>query len=129
MEQKIRKVHSVKGIAKPRASYSVYTQIGNLAFLSGQVAMDPVTNEIPKGFNKQMHMVLGNIKTILEAIGTSMENVLKMTIFLADRSYHVEYDEIFRQYFKNGYPARSTVRADLMHEDFLVEIEAIAWVP
>ena len=56
-----------------------------------------------------------------------MENVLKTTVFLKDLSDYQEYNEIYRQYFKNGLPARSTVVADLVREDFLIEIEAIAW--
>jgi 2-iminobutanoate/2-iminopropanoate deaminase len=56
-----------------------------------------------------------------------LENILKTTVFLKDLSNYAEYNEIYRKYFKNGRPARSTVVADLVREDFLIEIEAIAW--
>lgn len=129
MEKKIQKVSSLKGVPYPRSSYSVYSRVGNLMFLAGQVAIDPETKEIPKGISEQVRLVMDHIKRILESAGTSMDNVLKTTVFLKDRSYHIPYDEIYRTYFKNGYPARATVVAEMMHEDFLIEIEAIAWIP
>ena len=129
MAKKIKRVSSIEGVPYPRASFSLYTQVGNLIFLSGQTPMDPETREIPKTFSEQAHLVLNNIKRILESAGTSLDHVLKTTVYLRDRKYHKEYDEIYRSYFSNGYPARATVVAEMMHEDFLIEIESIAWVP
>ena len=129
MGESIEKISKVDGVPSPRASYSVYSRIGNHLFLAGQVAMDPNTGEIPSDFSDQCRLVLDNIKIILESAGTSMENILKTTVFLKDRDYHSEFDEIYKGYFENGFPARSTIVAKLMHEDFLVEIEAIAWIP
>jgi 2-iminobutanoate/2-iminopropanoate deaminase len=129
MQASIEKISKVDGVPSPRASYSVYSRVGNLLFLAGQVAMDPDTGEIPKSFADQCRLILDNIRIILESAGTSMDNILKTTAFLTDSAYHSEYDKIYRGYFKNGFPARSTVVAKLMHEDFLAEIEAIAWIP
>ena len=129
MKESITKISKVDGVASPRSSYSVYSRTGNYIFLAGQVAMDPNTGEIPKRFTDQCRLILDNIRIILESAGTSMENILKTTIFLTDRAYHSEFDEIYKGYFQNGFPARSTIAAKLMHEDFLVEIEAIAWIP
>jgi 2-iminobutanoate/2-iminopropanoate deaminase len=100
-----------------------------LIFVAGQVAVEPETGRIPSSFGDQLRLVLNQVKKILESAGSSMDQVLKMTTFLKDRSYRIEYDEIFKTYFKQGFPARSTIVADLMGEDFLVEIEAIAAVP
>ncbi len=129
MEKRVEKVDAVKGVSAPRSSYSIYTRVGNLIFLAGLTGVNPETKEIPKSFTEQVRLVMESIKKTLESVGTSMENVLKTTVFLKDRSYLIPYDEIYRTYFKNGYPARSTVVAELMHEDFLIEIEAIAWIP
>jgi 2-iminobutanoate/2-iminopropanoate deaminase len=123
----MKKLEKVDGVPAPRAPYSTYTQAGNLIFIAGQVAMDPQTQETPKSFAKQLHLIIKNLKTILESAGSSLDNILKTTVFLKDLSNYAEYNEIYRQYFKNGFPARSTVIADLVHEDFLIEIEAIAW--
>ena len=125
----MKKVAKVDGAPAPRAPYSTYTQAGNLIFVAGQVAMDPQTQETPVSFAAQLHLILKNLKTILESAGSSLENILKTTVFLKDLSNYEEYNEIYRQYFKNGLPARSTVVADLVREDFLIEIEAIAWTP
>ena len=125
----MKKVAKVDGAPAPRAPYSTYTQAGNLIFVAGQVAMDPQTQETPASFAAQLHLILKNLKTILESAGSALENILKTTVFLKDLSNYEEYNEIYRQYFKNGLPARSTVVADLVREDFLIEIEAIAWTP
>jgi 2-iminobutanoate/2-iminopropanoate deaminase len=123
----MKKIEKVDGGLTPRAPYSTYTQVGNLIFVAGQVAIDPQTQETPKNFAEQLHLILKNLKTILESAGSSLENILKTTVFLKDLSNYAEYNEIYRQYFKTGFPARSTVAADLVHEDFLIEIDAIAW--
>jgi 2-iminobutanoate/2-iminopropanoate deaminase len=123
----MKKIEKVDGVPAPRAPYSTYTQVGNLIFVAGQVAMDPQTQETPKSFAKQLHLIIKNLKTILESAGSSLDNILKTTVFLKDLSNYAEYNEIYRQYFKTEFPARSTVIADLVHEDFLIEIEAIAW--
>jgi 2-iminobutanoate/2-iminopropanoate deaminase len=129
MGKGVQKFGSVIGVASPRASYSTYTKVGNLVFVAGQVATDLNSGEIPKEFDEQLRLVLSNIRTILKSAGSSMDNILKTTVFLKDASHHVSYDKIYKEFFGNGYPARSTVVADLMHPDFLVEIEAVAWAP
>ena len=125
----IERIPTVAGVPKPQASYSTYTRFGDLIFIAGQVAVEPRTGRIPSSFADQLRLVLDHIRSILEFAGSSMEQVLKMTVFLKDRAYRTEYDEVFRTYFKGGFPARSTIVADLMGEEFLVEIEAIAAAP
>jgi len=125
----MKKIEKVDGAPAPRGPYSTYTQAGNLIFVAGQVAMEAQTQKTPKSFAEQLHLILKNLTTILASAGSSLENILKTTVFLKDLSNYPEYNEIYMQYFKNGFPARSTVVADLVHDDFLVEIEAIAWAP
>ena len=124
----IEKVSTVEGVPNPQASYSTYTRFGDLLFIAGQVPVETETGRIPSSFPDQMRLVLNHIRNILESAGSAMDRVLKMTVFLKDRAYRAEYDDIFRTYFKKGFPARSTVVAGLMREEFLVEIEAIASV-
>jgi len=125
----VEKISTVAGVPKPQASYSTYTRFGDLIFVAGQVGVEPETGRIPSSFADQLRLVLDHIRNILDSTGSSMDQILKMTVFLKDRAYRTEYDEIFRTYFKGGFPARSTIVADLMGEDFLVEIEAIAAAP
>jgi 2-iminobutanoate/2-iminopropanoate deaminase len=124
----IEKVFTVKGVPQPQASYSTYTRFGDFLFIAGQVPVETETGRIPSSFADQLRLVLDHIRNILESAGSSMDEVRKMTVFLKDRAYRTEYDEIFRTYFKKGFPARSTVVVSLMKEEFLVEIEAIASV-
>lgn len=127
--EKIEKVEKVNGAPAPRAPYSTYTRVGNLIFVAGQVAVDPQTQDTPRRFAGQLHLIMKNLKTILESAGSSLENILKTTVFLKNLKNYTEYNRIYQDYFKNGFPARSTVVAGMVHEDFLIEIEAIAWVP
>ena len=117
----MKKFEKVDGVPAPRAPYSTYTQAGNLIFIAGQVAIDPQTQETPKSFAKQLHLIIKNLKTILESAGSSLDNILKTTVFLKDLSKGKKL------WLRNNGSARSTVIADLVHEDFLIEIEAIAW--
>jgi len=125
----IKRVSWVKGTSKPRAGYSNLTRAGDYVFIAGQVAMDPETGAVPKGLEEQLKMIFENIQRLLESEGGSLKDVVKTTAFLADTSYHWDYDKVYREYFKDGYPARSTVQAQLMHPDFKVEIEAITYLP
>lgn len=125
----IKRVSWVEGTSKPRASYSNLTRASDFVFLAGQVAIDPETGEVPKALEVQLRLIFENMRKLLESEGGSLNNIVKTTAFLADTSYHENYDVIYRSYFKGGYPARSTVQAKLMHPDFKVEIEAIAYVP
>lgn len=125
----IKRVSHFEGIPRPRASYSNLTRAGNFVFIAGQVAMNPETGEIPEDLGEQLRLVFETIKKLLESEGGTLANVVKTTAFLADTSYHEEYDRVYRSYFRDGYPARSTVQAKLMHPDFKVEIEAIAYIP
>ncbi len=125
----MERISTVAGVPKPQASYSTCTRFGDLIFVAGQVGVEPETGLIPSSFADQLKLVLDHIRNILESAGSSMDQVLKMTVFLKDRAYRTEYDEIFRTYFRGGFPARSTIVADLMREEFLVEIEAIAAAP
>ena len=124
----VKKVFSVDGAPAPRAAYSTYSQAGDLIFVAGQVAIDPQTGTVPDTFDQQLHRVLQNLQTILESAGSSLAGVLKTTVFLKDISDYAVFDEIYKSYFPDGYPARSTVVADLVRDDFLVEIEAVARV-
>lgn len=125
----IKKVSWIDGITKPRASYSNFTKAGDFVFIAGQVGIDPDTGEIPLDFSKQMRIIFENIRKILESEGGSFSNIVKTTSFLSDSSYHEEYDVIYRSYFKQGFPSRSTVQSGLMHPKFKIEIEAIAYIP
>ena len=108
-----------------------YTQakvVGNLVFTSGQIPIDPATGDVVEGdIYEQAHQSCKNIKAILEEAGTSLENVVKTTCFLADMGDFAAFNEVYAEYF-TGKPARSCVAVKTLPKNVLVEIEAIAEV-
>ncbi len=120
-------------VAKPIKPYyanAVKVGPGNLLFISGQVALDSKGNVVGKGDIKaQTRQVLENIKTILASVGASMDNIVKVTVFLTDLRNFEAVAEVRAEYFKNNPPASTLVGVTaLVSPDFLIEIEAIAMV-
>jgi 2-iminobutanoate/2-iminopropanoate deaminase len=110
----------------PGGSYSQGIRAGNLLFTAGQVGINPTTGELAgESIEAQTVQVLENVKAVLEAGGASMADVVKVTAFLTDMSLFSGYDAVYRTYFPEPRPARSSVGAKLAGA-FLVEIEAVA---
>lgn len=108
--------------------YSQAVVANGMVFTSGQLAIDSETQKLISGdIEKQTHQVCKNIKAILEASGSSLENVVKTTIFLRSMSDFKIVNEIYSEYFKSK-PARSTVPTDNFPEEILIEIDCIALV-
>ena len=109
-----------------------YTQAivhNGIAYLSGQIPLDPVTNQLVEGdITVQTERVMENIKAVLEACGASLESVLKTTVFLKDMGDFPKMNEVYGRYFAQHPPARSTVQAAKLPRDVSVEIDAIAAV-
>ena len=98
-----------------------------VAYLSGQIPLDPATNQLVDGdIAVQTERVLQNLKALLEACGASMGSVLKATVFLKDMGDFPRMNEVYGRYFAEKPPARSTVQAARLPRDVSVEIDAIA---
>lgn len=113
----------------PRAigPYSQGVKAGGFVFVSGQVAIDPATNKLIEGdIRTQTERVLKNVSAILDAAGTSMDQVVKTTVFLKNMDDFVPMNEVYATFFPAEPPARATVEASKLPKDMLVEIEAIA---
>ncbi|MEG1593689.1 MAG: RidA family protein [Oscillibacter sp.] len=108
--------------------YSQACNVGELVFTSGQVPIDPATGAfVAGGIAEQARQSLTNVKAILEAAGTSMDNVIKTTVFLNDMNDFAAMNAVYAEFFTEGkYPARSAVEVARLPKDALVEIEAIA---
>jgi len=112
---------------KPIGPYSQAVKTNGFLYLSGQVALDPKTNEMHAGdIRQQTERVLENIKGILEAAGSNLHHVVKTTVFLKDMNEFPAMNEVYARYFTSAPPARSTVQAVRLPKDALVEIEVIA---
>lgn len=113
----------------PRAigPYSQGVKAGGFVFVSGQVAIDPATNQLIEGdIRAQTERVLKNVAAILEAAGSSLDQVVKTTVFLKNMEDFVPMNEVYATFFHAEPPARATVEASKLPKDMLVEIEAIA---
>ena len=111
--------------------YSQAVQAGNLIFISGQIPIDPKSGEIML-YNgnaaEQAHLVLKNLKGILESQGLSFENVIKTTIFLTNMDDFAKVNEVYASYFNEYKPARACVQVARLPKDVSVEIEAVALI-
>ena len=108
--------------------YNQATTFEKLVFTSGQIALDPATMEVVSGgVQEQTKQVMENLKAVLDAAGSSFDNVLKTTCFLAEMSDFVAFNEIYGQYFIKDAPARSTVAVKTLPKNVLVEVEVIAY--
>ena len=114
--------------APPAGPYTPALRWGDLLFVSGQVGIDPATGEPVAGdFGAEARRVLDNVKTLVEAGGSSMDKVLKVTVYLTDMTHFAEMNAIYKEYFAAPRPARSTVQAGLARQ-FRIEIDVIAGV-
>jgi len=112
---------------KPIGPYSQAIKSGGFLFASGQVALDPRSNEFIAGdIRQQTERVLENIKGILEAGGVNLHHVVKTTVFLKDMNDFAAMNEVYGTYFTSAAPARSTVQVARLPKDALVEIEVVA---
>jgi 2-iminobutanoate/2-iminopropanoate deaminase len=116
-------------LAAPNPNLSPATRFGNLVFVAGQTGRHPVTGEVGGDIREQTRNVLERIKLILEAAGTSLENVLSVTTHLTRREDLAAYNEEYAKYFPTNKPARTTVEVMLNSPELLVEITVIAGIP
>ena len=107
--------------------YSQAVRANGFVFLSGQIALDPKTQQIVEGgVSLQTERVLENLKAILVAAGSSIDRVVKTTVFLADMNEFGAMNEVYSRYFVNNPPARSTIEASRLPRNVRVEIDLIA---
>ena len=125
MEKQIISTTNAPGAVGP---YSQAVRVGNLLFTSGQIPLDPVTGELVNDdIKKATERSLENIKAVLEEAGTSLDKVVKTTVFLKNMSDFASFNEAYAKFFLKNMPARSCVEVKLP-KDALVEIEVIALV-
>ncbi|MDD3027976.1 MAG: RidA family protein [Erysipelotrichaceae bacterium] len=106
--------------------YSQGININDLYFFSGQIPLNPETNEMALGIEAQTHQALKNVKGLLESQGMDFSNVVKATVFLDDINDFNAVNEIYAQYFVEPYPARSAVEVAKLPKGALIEVEVIA---
>ena len=106
--------------------YSQAIEVGNTVYTSGIIPVDPATGEIPEGSVAQAEQAFTNMKNLLEAAGTSVDNVIKTTVFIKEMNDFGAINEVYAKYFTEPYPSRSCVEVARLPKDVMLEIEAIA---
>jgi 2-iminobutanoate/2-iminopropanoate deaminase len=120
-----RTVMAERGPA-PAGPYSHAVIANGFVYLSGQGPVDPDTGTMPDSFADQVRQTLKNVQTILEAAGSSLEDVVKVNAYVTDLTRFAEFNEVYKEFFRNDPPARTTVAAALL--GILVEVDCIATV-
>lgn len=124
-----KQVVESKKAPQPIGPYSVGIRAGDLVFTAGQIGIDPEQSEIVDGgIEAETHQVLRNLKNILEAAGSTLEEVIKTTVFLRDMDDFPRMNAVYGEYFNQSPPARSTVQVAALPKGASVEIEAVAIV-
>ena len=125
----MREVISTRDAPLAIGPYSQAIKANGFVFASGQVAIDPATQQVIVGdVAAQTDRVLKNVSSILNAAGTGLEKVVRSTVFLKNMSDFAAMNEVYGRYFSAAPPARSTVEAARLPKDVLVEIDVIALV-
>ncbi len=123
----MREVIATKEGPQAIGPYSQAIRANGFIFVSGQVAIDPATQQVSSGdVAAQTDRVLQNLSAILKAGGSGLEKVVRSTVFLKNMSDFAAMNEVYGRYFSSAPPARSTVEAARLPKDVLVEIDVIA---
>ena len=110
----------------PNGIFSPAIVTGDLVFTSGHIGIDPKTGQMAEGMEAQLEQVFRNLTAVLEASGSSIDHVVKATVFLADMNDYNAMNELYRKKFKGDPPARSTVQVARLPRDARIEIEVVA---
>lgn len=107
-------------------TYSQGVAVGGTYYFSGQIGIDPATGNLVEGFSAQLKQVMKNTDGLLSSQGLTRESIVKTSIFLTDLNNFAEVNQAYVEFFKEPYPARSTVEVSKLPKGALVEIEVIA---
>lgn len=122
----MKKVISTTNAPAAIGPYSQAIEANGFVFASGQIPVNPANGEIPAGIEAQAEQVMTNMKNLLEAAGTSLDNVVKTTVFIKSMDDFATINGIYSKYFEKDCPARSCVEISRLPKDVLLEMEAIA---
>ena len=117
-----------KNAPSPIGPYSQAVQAGNMLFVSGQIAIDPITQQLIEGsIEDETKRVMLNIEALLEASGFTFADIVKTSVFLSDMKYFAIVNEIYGSYFQSDFPARETIAVLGLPKNVNVEISVTAY--
>jgi 2-iminobutanoate/2-iminopropanoate deaminase len=123
----MRKSVIISEAPKPAGPYSHAVVANGFVFVAGQGPQVPETGFVPDNFKEQVRQTLRNIQTILRGVGCDMQDVIKVNAYLTDPTRFSDYNEVYREFFSESPPVRTTVQTGLIK--ILVEIDCIAVLP
>ena len=106
-------------------TYSQAVRVDDTVYLSGQIGLDPATMQLAEGIDGQTHRVFRNLAAVAAAAGCSLDQAVRMTVYLTDLAHFARVNEIMAQYVREPFPARAAVGVSGMPRGALVEIDAI----
>ena len=121
-----RETVTAGGVPEPAGPYSHAVIANGFVYVSGQGPVNPETGSAPDGFEDQVRQTFENLRTILEAAGSGLDGVAKVNAYLTDLTRFGRFNEVYREFFAQDPPARTTVGADLL--GILVEVDCVAVV-
>jgi reactive intermediate/imine deaminase len=121
-------IHS-KNAPAALGPYSQGIRAGNTVYLSGQLGLDPATGNLADGIDAQAHQVFRNLRAVAEAAGGKLDDMVKLTILMADLADFAKVNEIMTTYFKAPYPARATYQVAALPKAAKLEVEGILVLP
>ncbi len=123
----MKKVISTDQAPAAIGPYSQAIEVNGMVYTSGIIPVVPATGEIPAGSAAQAKQALTNLSHLLDAAGSSMDQVVKTTVFIKEMNDFGAINEVYQTFFTGAYPARSCVEVARLPKDVLIEIEAVAW--
>lgn len=105
--------------------YSQAIKVGNTVYLSGQIPLDPATMEVVEGMEKQICQVFDNLSAVAEAAGGSLQDIVKLNIFLTDLGHFALVNEVMTRYFQQPYPARAAIGVAALPKGVPVEMDGV----
>ncbi len=120
-----KEIIRTEGAPQAIGTYSQAVKVGDTVYLSGQIGLDPVTMQMVDGIEAQVHRVFTNLKAVAEAAGGSLNDVVKLNVFLTDLSHFALVNTIMAEYFSTPYPARAAVGVASLPRNALVEADGV----
>ncbi len=121
----MKKAIQSKGAPAAIGTYSQAVRAGDTVYLSGQIGLDPETMQMAEGIDAQAHRVFRNLAAVADAAGMSLDDCVRMTVYLTDLAHFARVNEIMAQYVREPYPARAAVGVAGLPRGALVEVDAI----
>ncbi len=125
----MKQIIATTGAPAAIGTYSQAVRAGNTVYLSGQIPLDPATMQLVEGFDDQVRRVFDNLKAVCEAAGGSLNDLVKVNVYLLDLAHFAKVNEIMASYISQPYPARAAVGVASLPRGAQVEIEGVMVLP